>query len=118
MHFGRYRFLPAVYKCHGRGPNDPYYSVCSVNPKPGIEHQLNVLVQQPSPSQKVAVIGGGPAGMKAAMELCDRGHKVTLFEKEGQLGGLIRHADYVDFKWTLTARSSSSPPTPWLSPPA
>ena len=88
-------------KCHGRGPNDPYYSVCSVNPKLGIEHRLNVLVQQPGPSQKIAVIGGGPAGMKAAMDLCDRGHRVTLFEKEAQLGGLIRHADYVDFKWTL-----------------
>ena len=88
-------------KCHGRGPNDPYYSVCSVNPKLGIEHRLNVLVQQPGPSQKIAVIGGGPAGMRAAMDLCDRGHRVTLFEKEAQLGGLIRHADYVDFKWTL-----------------
>ena len=88
-------------KCHGRGPNDPFYSVCSVNPKLGIEHRLNMLVQQPGPSQKIAVIGGGPAGMKAAMDLCDRGHKVTLFEKEGELGGLIRHADHVDFKWTL-----------------
>lgn len=88
-------------KCHGRGPNDPFVSLCSVNPKIGIEHRLHYLVSQPGPSQKIAVIGGGPAGMKAAMELCDRGHKVTLFEKESQLGGLIRHADYVDFKWTL-----------------
>lgn len=88
-------------KCHGRGPNDPFYSVCSVNPKLGIEHRLNMLVRQPGPSEKIAVIGGGPAGMKCAIDLCDRGHKVTLFEKESQLGGLIRHADYVDFKWTL-----------------
>ena len=88
-------------KCHGRGPNDPFVSVCSVNPKLGIEHRLEVLTRAPGPSQRVAVIGGGPAGMKAAIDLCDRGHQVTLFEQQGELGGLIRHADFVDFKWTL-----------------
>ncbi len=88
-------------KCHGRGPNDPYVSVCSVNPKIGIEHRLNVLTRQPGPSQRIAIIGGGVAGMKAAMDLCDRGHKVTLYEQAPELGGLIRHADFVDFKWTL-----------------
>ena len=88
-------------KCHGRGPNDPFVSVCSVNPKLGIEHRLDVLVSEPSPSKRVAVIGGGPAGMKAAMDLCDRGHRVTLFEAEDHLGGAIYHAEFVDFKWTL-----------------
>lgn len=88
-------------KCHGRGPNDPFYSVCSVNPKLGIEHRLDVLTRQPGPSERIAIIGGGLAGMKAAIDLCDRGHRVTLFEQESVLGGLIRHADYVDFKWTL-----------------
>jgi 2,4-dienoyl-CoA reductase-like NADH-dependent reductase (Old Yellow Enzyme family)/thioredoxin reductase len=88
-------------KCHGRGPNDPFVSVCSVNPKIGIEHRLHTLVTKPGPSQKVAVIGGGPAGMKAAMDLCDRGHKVTLYEAADHLGGAIYHSDFVDFKWTL-----------------
>ena len=32
----------------------------------------------PQPGMRIAVIGGGPAGMKTAMDLCDRGHKVTL----------------------------------------
>ena len=75
--------------------------MCSVNPKLGIEHRLNVLTRAPGPSQRIAVIGGGPAGMKAAIDLCDRGHKVTLFEQQSELGGLIRHADFVNFKWTL-----------------
>lgn len=88
-------------KCHGRGPNDPFASVCSVNPKIGIEHRLHHLVSEPGPSKRIAIIGGGPAGMKAAMDLCDRGHKVTLFESSGHLGGAIHHANYVDFKWTL-----------------
>ncbi len=88
-------------KCHGRGRHDPFVSVCSVNPKIGIEHRLDILESQPLPSMKVAVIGGGPAGMKVAMELHDRGHKVTIFEAEPELGGAIKHAEYVDFKWTL-----------------
>ncbi|MCR5784611.1 MAG: FAD-dependent oxidoreductase, partial [Eubacterium sp.] len=88
-------------KCHGRGPNDPYVSVCSVNPKIGIEHRLSTLVREPGSPKKVAVIGGGPAGMKCAVDLCDRGHKVTLFEMDSHLGGAIYHSDFVDFKWTL-----------------
>lgn len=88
-------------KCHGRGPNDPFVSVCSVNPMIGIEHRLGQLVSKPGPSQKIAVIGGGPAGMKAAMDLHDRGHRVTLFEAKDHLGGAIYHANFVSFKWTL-----------------
>ena len=88
-------------KCHGRGPHDPFVSVCSVNPLIGIEHRLDILESKPLPSMKIAVIGGGPAGMKCAMELSDRGHKVTLFEAEDKLGGAIKHAEYVPFKWTL-----------------
>ena len=88
-------------KCHGRGPNDPFVSVCSVNPKLGIEHRLSVLVREPGSSKKIAVIGGGPAGMKCAMDLCDRGHQVTLYEASDHLGGAIYHSDFVDFKWTL-----------------
>jgi 2,4-dienoyl-CoA reductase-like NADH-dependent reductase (Old Yellow Enzyme family)/thioredoxin reductase len=88
-------------KCHGRGPHDPFVSVCSVNPKIGIEHRLDVLESPALPSMRIAVIGGGPAGMKVAMDLCDRGHKVTLYEADDHLGGAIYHADFVSFKWTL-----------------
>lgn len=88
-------------KCHGRGEHDAFQSVCSVNPKIGIEHRLDILESQPGPSMNIAVVGGGPAGMKAAMELCDRGHKVTIYEAQDHLGGAIYHADFVDFKWTL-----------------
>lgn len=88
-------------KCHGRGPNDPFVSVCSVNPLIGIEHRLTHLLTPPGPAQKIAVIGGGPAGMKAAIDLHDRGHQVTLFEADDHLGGAIYHSDFVSFKWTL-----------------
>ena len=88
-------------KCHGRGPHDPFVSVCSVNPRIGIEHRLDVLESPAQPGMRIAVIGGGPAGMKTAMDLCDRGHKVTLYEAEDHLGGAIYHAGFVPFKWTL-----------------
>lgn len=88
-------------KCHGRGKEDPFLSVCSVNPIIGLEHKIDKMVISANGSKLVAVIGGGPAGMKAAIDLADRGHKVTLFEKTGKLGGNIKHSDYVGFKWPL-----------------
>lgn len=38
----------------------------------------------------MVIVGGGPAGMKAAMTAYDRGHQVTLLEKESELGGMLR----------------------------
>jgi len=40
--------------------------------------------------EKIAVIGGGPAGLTAAYELAKLGYPVTVFEKEAQLGGMLR----------------------------
>lgn len=51
--------------------------------------------------KKVAILGGGPAGMKAALTAAERGHQVTLFEKSGVLGGQLTHSDYSSFKWPL-----------------
>ncbi|MEW8584696.1 MAG: FAD-dependent oxidoreductase, partial [Candidatus Thiodiazotropha sp.] len=41
--------------------------------------------------KKVAVIGGGPAGMAAAFQLRKTGHAVTVFEKDPELGGMMRY---------------------------
>lgn len=43
--------------------------------------------------KKVMVIGGGPAGMEAARVAAQRGHTVSLYEKESSLGGLLKTAD-------------------------
>lgn len=87
-------------KCHGLSFDGPWFSVCSVNPKIGIESVLRTI-DVPTAKKKVAVIGGGPAGMKAAITASERGHKVTLYEKNASLGGLLRHSDFSSFKWAL-----------------
>lgn len=45
----------------------------------------------PSRSEKVAVIGSGPAGLAAASDLARYGYQVTVFEKESLAGGLLRY---------------------------
>jgi glutamate synthase (NADPH/NADH) small chain len=47
--------------------------------------------------KKVAVVGSGPAGLAAAQQLARAGHDVTVFEKNGRLGGLLRYG-IPDFK--------------------
>jgi NADPH-dependent 2,4-dienoyl-CoA reductase/sulfur reductase-like enzyme len=42
--------------------------------------------------KRVAVVGGGPAGLEAARVAAERGHSVVLFEREGETGGAIRIA--------------------------
>jgi 2,4-dienoyl-CoA reductase-like NADH-dependent reductase (Old Yellow Enzyme family)/thioredoxin reductase len=88
-------------KCHGEHITDgPWYTVCSVNPMLGIPAAVK-SIRPPGARKKVAVIGGGPAGMQAAITAARRGHKVTLYEKGPALGGLLRHADYSPYKWAI-----------------
>jgi 2,4-dienoyl-CoA reductase (NADPH2) len=64
--------------------------ICSVNPRAGREYKYPVEVGETSrPSKRVLIIGGGPGGMEAALTAVQRGHKVTLMEKESQVGGML-----------------------------
>ena len=56
--------------------------------------------------KKVAVIGSGPAGLAAVQQLRRMGHKVTLFEKNKKLGGILRYGipDFKLEKWIIDRR--------------
>ncbi|MFW5332871.1 NAD(P)-binding protein [Hydrogenophaga sp. ZJX-1] len=53
----------------------------------------NLAFKKPdfSSGKKVAVIGGGPAGLSTAYQLALRGHAVTLFDERAELGGMMRY---------------------------
>jgi len=55
---------------------------CNLNPETGSR-----ALEKTAGPLKVLVVGGGPAGMSAALHLTRRGHRVTLVEKEDRLGG-------------------------------
>lgn len=95
--------VPCLYcnKCHDHLPG-LWTSGCRVNPAMGIAHRLPQMCDTASRRRKrVAILGGGPAGMRAALMAAERGHQVTLYEKTDQLGGQLCHADYAAFKWAL-----------------
>ena len=76
-------------------------AICAVNPIFGLETVYKDMFKPSKGGKNVAVIGGGPAGLRAAMVCAERGHKVTVFEKSGVLGGQATHADYVYGKWGI-----------------
>lgn len=88
-------------KCHVPYEKGPWIFVCSGNPTMGIADRLDKMVSPVVCPKKVAVVGGGIAGMEATLEASRRGHRVTLYEKSSHLGGQLLHADYPEFKWPL-----------------
>ncbi len=99
---GREEDVVPCIKCMRCHDSDNYaqHLQCAVNPRCGLEAPIE-RVPAAGSSKRVAVIGGGPAGMFTALECEKRGHKVTLFEKQPFLGGLLEYADHVSFKWPL-----------------
>lgn len=69
---------------------------CTVNPKLGREGRY--AIERAPKMKKVFVIGGGPAGMEAASTAAQRGHEVTLFEKNQHLGGAMLIASQSPYK--------------------
>ncbi len=78
--------------CLGRRMRD-YYISCLVNPSVSREHEWDGdAVPRAETPRDVLVVGGGPAGMEAARVAAERGHKVRLVERAGELGGQFRLA--------------------------
>ena len=65
---------------------------CLVNPRAGREASLVLLPVPTARQHRIAVVGGGPAGLAAAVSSAERGHHVTLFERQQHLGGQFRLA--------------------------
>lgn len=64
---------------------------CAVNPEVGYEFERS-RVKAPEKMKNVVIVGGGVAGMQAAVTAAERGHKVTILEASGKLGGQLNLA--------------------------
>lgn len=72
-------------KCLYAANNDLPF-VCTMNPEAG--HELEIANAAASKTiQRILIVGGGPAGLTAAIYAAEKGHDVTLVEREAQLGG-------------------------------
>jgi glutamate synthase (NADPH) small chain len=83
------------------GINQPPVAIEHIE-KSIIEHAFaNGLVKPNAPTirteKKVAIVGSGPAGLAAAVQLNKAGHSVTVFERNSRIGGLMRYG-IPDFK--------------------
>ena len=91
LHEGNEHLIDNCIRCHG------CYDVigpCSVNPLASYKtYEGRYPLEKAPVSRKVMVIGGGIAGLKAAYTAAERGHTVTLVEKNDHLGGQLSFAD-------------------------
>ncbi|MCJ7596276.1 MAG: FAD-dependent oxidoreductase, partial [Desulfobacterales bacterium] len=88
--------------CSGRILHDKPIS-CIINPRLGKEGDPDYQIRPAEKPKKVFVVGGGPAGLEAAKTAAERGHKVTLFEKEDKLGGQLFIAAIPPYKHELNS---------------
>jgi NADPH-dependent glutamate synthase beta subunit-like oxidoreductase len=87
--------------CTGRlEPPDSLPIRCAVNPIRGRELQYESIPRANRPV-KLMIIGGGLAGMQAAQTAVERGHDVTLFEKNDRLGGMMHTAASLPDKYDM-----------------
>jgi NADPH-dependent 2,4-dienoyl-CoA reductase/sulfur reductase-like enzyme len=71
---------------------------CSVNPRFANETFIKKHPGRAEKEKRVVVVGGGPAGLMAALTARKRGHRVTLFEKNSFLGGALYYVAMEHYK--------------------
>jgi 2,4-dienoyl-CoA reductase (NADPH2) len=76
---------------------------CLVNPQAC--HETQLVYEATRQAQRIAVVGAGPAGMAFAAVAAERGHQVTLFEKDAHLGGQFNLAERIpgkeEYRYTI-----------------
>lgn len=85
------------YECFGETSKSETVK-CTVNPTMGQQLPEKNRTAAPERLKKVLIAGGGPAGMEAAITAANRGHDVTLVEKNDKLGGNLYPAGAPYFK--------------------
>lgn len=78
---------------------------CTVNPECGREKRF--AAKRKGKAKKVLVVGGGAAGMEAAIVAAKRGHKVVIYEKTSRLGGQLFAAEAAPYRkdWDMLLKS-------------
>lgn len=93
----RPRYCIRCNTCHLREVFNGEPIRCTVNPTAGREMEF-ADTEPAAGSKRVAVLGGGPAGMQAAVAAAARGHQVALYEARSELGGKVGLAAQLPFK--------------------
>ncbi len=83
--------------CHNEVVKRGNFAGCTVNPYL-VREPEEPLIPAESP-RNVMVVGGGPAGVTAAVAASKRGHEVCLYEKEDKIGGQLIPGSAPDFKY-------------------
>lgn len=80
----------AVNECISRWMFNGMRTQCVINPALSQEQRYDLAMRISDTKKKVLVVGAGPAGCEAAMMAAERGHEVTLIEREAEIGGQMR----------------------------
>ena len=90
------------HQCRGVSWTGEWMSHCTINPEMGMEYRVRKMREPVTKQKRIAIIGGGPGGMKAALYLKERGHVPVIFEASDSLGGQLKAVSCCDFKWRVT----------------
>ncbi|MCC8356237.1 MAG: hypothetical protein LJU34_00005, partial [Oscillospiraceae bacterium] len=71
-----------------------WLSLCSINPELGKEYRVDKMIVPVKVKKKIAIVGGGPGGMKAALWMKERGHEPGILEGPEALGREFKAARY------------------------
>lgn len=91
------RICPHMKQCMGkcvRGIKGEPVSIGELEAFVGdmaLKNKLEISKSEETSNKKIAIVGGGPAGLTAGAFLKRKGYKVTIYEKHDRLGGLLSH---------------------------